>query len=162
MFYTTLNKIREHGPCQSGWEKLLKHLRKHKADDEPLSFKVILESNGLNDAIWALRTIDAPEVRLFAVRCVRQVQHLIEDAQSLRALDTAERYAVGEATEEELDAARAAARDAVWDAGWAAGWEAARAAAWTAAWAAAWAAAQDAAREEQKRDFKNIFCTEDA
>ena len=32
---TTLNKIREHSPCESGWRKLLAHLGKTKSDDEP-------------------------------------------------------------------------------------------------------------------------------
>ena len=115
MFYTTLNKIREHSPCREGWEKLLTSLGKTKADDEPLSFKSILDSNGLDDAIWALRSIDAPEVRLFAVRCVRQIQHLISDERSLNALDVSEMYAVGNATDEELAAAREAAWEAAWD-----------------------------------------------
>lgn len=142
MFYTTLNKIREHSPCREGWEKLLTSLGKTKADDEPLSFKTILDSNGLDDAIWALRSIDAPEVRIFAVRCVRQIQHLLTDERSLAALDVAEAYTVGQATEEELSAA----------------WEAARAAARDAAWAAAREAAWDA----QKEDFIAIFCSDDA
>ena len=94
MFYTTLNKIREHFPCVRGWETLLTSLGKTKADDEPLSFKAILDSNGIDDAIWALRSIDAPEVRLFAVRCVRQIQHLLTDGRSLHALDVSEAYAV--------------------------------------------------------------------
>lgn len=162
MFYTTLKKIREQRPCQSGWEKLLKHLGKHKADDEPLSFKTILDSNGLDDAIWALRTLDAPEVRLFAVRCVRQVQHLIKDEHPLKALDIAEKYAIGEATEEELSAAG----DAAWAAAGAAAWAAARAAAWAAAWAAAGdaagAAAGAATWAAQRSDFITIFCSEDA
>ena len=66
MFYTTLNEIREYGPSTQDWQRLLKYLGKMKADDEPLSFKTILDSNGLDTAIWALRTIKAPEVRLFA------------------------------------------------------------------------------------------------
>ena len=134
MFYTTLNKIREHLPCVRGWETLLTSLGKTKADDEPLSFKAILDSNGIDDAIWALRSIDAPEVRLFAVRCVRQIQHLLADERSLHALDVSEAYAVGEVTEEELFAAEAAAE------------------------AAAWAAAEAA----QRKDFIAIFCSDDA
>ena len=55
MITTTLNKIREHSPCADGWSKLLKHLNKTEADDEPLPFAVILESNGLDDALWAMR-----------------------------------------------------------------------------------------------------------
>jgi hypothetical protein len=184
MFYTTLNKIREHSPCCEGWGRLLTYLGKTKADDEPLSFKSILDSNGLDDAIWALRSIDAPEVRLFAVRCVRQIQHLISDERSLNALDVSEMYAVGNATSEEISAA--------WDAAWAASWdaaldaaraavreaaqaealdaarEAARAEARDAALAASWDDALDAAREAweaardaQQRDFIAIFCSED-
>jgi len=104
---TTLNKIRAHGPCAEGWEKLLKHLRKTKSDDEPLSLLTILDSNGLDDALWCFRAIDGrdKEIRLYAVWCARQVQHLMRDPRSRAALDVAERYANGEATAEELDAA---------------------------------------------------------
>ena len=170
MFYTTLNKIREHSPCRSGWKTLLTSLGKTEADDEPLSFKAILESNGFDDALWALRSIDAPEVRLFAVRCARQIQHLITDERSLYALDVAEAYAVGEATEEEFSTAEAAAGDAwvaagdAWaaaGAAWAAAgdaWAAARA----AAGAAAGAAARAAARAAQREDFLAIFCSDEA
>ena len=154
MFYTTLNKIREHSPCRDGWGTLLASLGKTRADDEPLSFKTILESNGLDDAIWALRSIDAPEVRLFAVRCVRQVQHLLTDERSLRALDVAEAYAVGEATEDELWDARYAAGSAAWAAVWSAAWD--------AAWDAAWSAGRAAGRAAQREDFIAIFCSEDA
>ena len=151
MFYTSLNKIREHSPCCEGWRRLLTYLGKTKADDEPLSFKSILDSNGLDDAIWALRSIDAPEVRLFAVRCVRQIQHLISDERSLNALDVSEMYAVGNATSEEISAARDASWAASWDtaldAALAAAWEAARDAERDAAFAASWDAALDAVRE---------------
>lgn len=150
MFYTTLNKIREHSPCCAGWEKLLTSLGKTKADDEPLSFKSILDSNGLDDAIWALKSIDVPEVRLFAVRCVRQIQHLLTDERSLHALDVSEAYAVGEATKEELSVAR----DAAWDAAWGAARD--------AALDAAWGAARAAARSVQQNDFIAIFCSDDA
>jgi len=36
MITTTLNEIKKHCPCEDGWKKLLKHLGKTKADDEPL------------------------------------------------------------------------------------------------------------------------------
>ena len=52
---TTLAEIRAHSPCQNGWAKLLAHLGKSKADDEPLELLAILESNGLDDALWCLR-----------------------------------------------------------------------------------------------------------
>jgi len=151
MITTTLNAIREQSPCADGWTKLLKHLGKTAADDEPLPFVTILDSNGLDDALWCTRA--APEHakiwRLYAVWCARQVQHLMTDPRSLAALDIAERHAHGLATDGELAAAEHAARAAAWatarDAARDAAWAAARAA-WAAAWVAAQAAARAAAR----------------
>lgn len=64
--------------------------------------------------------ITAQELRLFAVWSARRVQHLITDAHSLAALELAERHPHGQATDEELaaarSAARVAARSAVWEA----------------------------------------------
>ena len=121
---TTLNKIRACGPCRSGWEKLLRNLGKTRADDEPLAITTILDSNGLDDALWCLRAVDGHqrEMRLFAVDCARAVQHLMTDPRSVAALAVAERHANGDATNAELSAA------------WAAAWGAARDAAWDAAW----------------------------
>ena len=149
MITTTLNRIREHQPCVHGWTKLLKHLGKTKADDEPLPFSIILESNGIDDALWCCRAEPqhAKEWRLYAVWCARQVQHLMSDPRSVAALDVAERYANGKATADELAAARAAA----WAAE-AAAWAAARAAAWDAARAAA----RDAARAAQSKEFLRV------
>ena len=144
---TTLNQIRAKSPCQSGWIKLLAYLGKTKADDEPISIVTILDSNGLDDALWCLQAVKGRdrEIRLFGVWCARQVQHLMTDQRSIAALDVSERFANGNATQDELDAAR----DAAWDAAWAAARDAARdaaRAARAAAWAAARAAARDAAR----------------
>ena len=122
MKFTTLNKIRPHSPCAPGWEKLLTHLGKTLADDEPLSFAVILESNGLDDALWCCRC--APEYdkdwRLFSVWCARQVQHLISDPRILNAIDVAERFANVLASRAELAAAWTATKAAELDAAWAA------------------------------------------
>jgi hypothetical protein len=167
---TTLNRIREHSPCADGWQKLLRHLGKTKADDEPLALTTVLESNGVGDALWCLRACDGVdrEARLYAVWCVRQVQYLLTDPRSLAALDVAEKYALGEATDDELAAARAAAGAAAVDAAGAAArgasWAAARAAAWDAANTAAHAAASDAqaaawaaARAAQVAEFRRVF-----
>lgn len=127
---TTLNEIRAKSPCHEGWTTLLAHLGKTKADDDPLSIVTILDSNGLDDALWCLQAVKGREreIRLFGVWCARQVQHLMTDQRSLDALDVAERFANGEATEAERAAAGAAARDAAWVAAWDAAWTAARAA----------------------------------
>jgi hypothetical protein len=108
------------------------------------------------DKLWVVcrkDLIDAKTLRLFAVWCARQVEHLMTDERSKAVLVVAEKFAHGEATEVELTAARDAARDA-WAAAWAAARDAARDAAgdvarnaaW-AAWAAAWDAARTAARD---------------
>ncbi len=135
MIYTTLNRIREYSPCSGGWAKLLRHLGKTQSDDEPLAFSVILESNGLDDALWCLRAEPqhAKLRRLFAVRCARSVQHLMTDERSIAAIDVAERHANGLATDDELAAARATA------------------------WAAARAAAGDAAGDAMSQDIKAVF-----
>ncbi len=153
MYCTTLNRIREHRPCKSGWVKLLSHLGKTKADDELLPMVTILDINGLDDTLWCLRS--CPEFdrlhRHYAVWCARQVQHLMTDKRSITALDVAERYADGLATDYALAAAReaalAAAREAAREAAWAAAREAAGAAEWAAAREAALAAEWAAARE---------------
>ncbi len=107
MITTTLNAIRDHSPCESGWKKLLANLRKTKGDDEPLSLVSILDSNGLKDALWCLRAVEGHdrEIRLYAVWCARQVQHLMSDPRGIQAVDIAEKFANGEATKEELAAA---------------------------------------------------------
>ena len=118
MLTTTLNRIREHRPCKEGWEKLLKHLGKTQGDDEILPYTVILDSNGLDDALWCCRAEPqySREWRLFAVWCAEQVQPLMKDERSLDAIDVARKFAEGEATQEELNAAWDAVRDAAWNA----------------------------------------------
>ena len=150
---TTLNKIRECGSCRNGWEKLLRNLGKTKADDEPLALSAILESNGLDDALWCLQAVDGHdrEIRLFAVECARSVQHLMVDPRSIAAIDVAERFANGQATSEEMISARVDARVAAWDAAGDAVWDAARAAAWDSAREKqAWALALWCAEIEQR------------
>ena len=168
----TLNQIKAHSPCESGWKKLLAAQGKTKADDVPFPMANILDSNGLNDFLWAIRCL--PEHnnlwRKYAVWWARQVEHLMKDERSLNALDVAWRHSDGQATDEELDAAWAAsaaalsaAQAAAWDAAWAA-WAAARSAASAAAWDAAWAvwaaarsAASAAEEETQSKKLREIL-----
>jgi len=164
MIYTTLNRIRKYSPCPDGWRMLLTHLGKTEADDAPLAYSTILDSNGLDDALWCLRAEPqhASIWRMYAVRCARRVQHLLTDERHIQALDVAERHARGEATDSELTAARDAAGDAA--GAWAA-WAAAGAAAgdaWAAAGAAALDAALDAARTEQTADFRALLAAHHA
>ncbi|OMR16947.1 hypothetical protein AQ719_16015 [Burkholderia pseudomallei] len=185
-FTVTLAALREAGACYGGYNKLVRSIQGkafsmkdadreayiHLRHDAEIPLLDILKSNGLDDALWVLHCIlDADrDMRLFAVWCARQVEHLMEDQRSKDALNVAERFVNGEATDEERDAARNAAWDAARNAAWDAAWtarKAARDAAWGAAWGAArgavWAArcaagdaAGDAAEDAQKEMLKRM------
>lgn len=188
-FEVTLKDLRKAGACFDGYNKVVRRLQGREFSGEdtyresyisfrhesPIELKEILRTNGLDDALWALRCVKGVDrdARMFAIWCARQVQHLMEDQRSIDALDVAEKFADGESSDEELEAARgaafaaamdaafAAAMDATWaatrDAAWAATWAATRGvtkvAAMGAAWAAACAAAMEADREDQEKMF---------
>jgi hypothetical protein len=129
--------------------------------------------------IWIMMRLgqepDRKALRLFACWAVREtpitkgrkVWDLLTDERSRNAVIVAERFANGEATSDDLAAARAAAWDAAGAAAWdaaraaardaarAAARDAARAAAWDAAWAAAWAFQADHFRTIFPNPFKN-------
>lgn len=138
-FMTTLNAIRKCDPCTEGWRKLINTLGKTRAYDEPLSLLTILNSNGLDDALWCARAFKSHDrdFRLFSVWAARQVQHLMTDPRSLNALDVAEQFANG------------LCDDAAWAAAGAAAGAAARAAAGDAAW--------DAAGDAQEKRLRQMI-----
>lgn len=170
---TTLSRIRDARPCKDGWEKLLAHLGKTAADDEPLDLLTVLDSNGLDDALWVL-SYAMPEDRLarhFQAWCAEQFLPIFEAAcpgdmrvrdqiAMLRndAASDEDRVAASDATRvaalATAWAARDAARVAARDAAWAATRVAALVTAWVAsdaAWAASDAGAASDAQEEQLR-----------
>lgn len=166
MLHTTFKLLRENDAYAKGYRKLAESLggvRRYGAST-PIPLLRVLESNGLDDALWSLRAVLPEEesdrdriARLFACRCVREtpltdgrkVWDLLTDGRSLAAVAVAEKYTVGEATTEELaaawEAAWEAAREAAREAAMEAARVAARVAAREAAWAAAWEAAMEAA-----------------
>ena len=97
--------------------------------------KIAAESMRL---LYCLGETTEANLRLFACDVAQDALSLVEspDPRSLAAIKVARRFAVGNATRTELDAARDAARVAAWDA--------AGDAAWDAAWDAAGVAAGDA------------------
>lgn len=121
MLTTTLKDIRAKSPCTDGWEKLLKHLDKTgaeaKDDETPLSVLTVLESNGMDDALWVLdNCVNSRICVLFACDCAESALHIFEkerpnDARPREAIKTARNP---NSTEEEMAAARDAARDAAW------------------------------------------------
>ena len=148
MITTSLSAICAASPCRSGIRKLLAHLGTTmdvaRIDEAPLPVLVVLESNGLDDALWVLdRATVGTEFlrRLLAADYAERVHHLFAaerpgDDRPMNAIRTARDP---NATAEQLAAARDAAGDAAGDAAWAAARD--------AAWAAAGAAARDAARD---------------
>ena len=103
------------------------------------SMKEVWEKAKPEWLIWVATrpsVLTGKELRLFAVFCARQVQHLMTDPRSIEATNVAEKYTQGKASDDDLSTAYAAARAA--DA-------AARAAADAAARAANADAAADAA-----------------
>jgi len=150
---TTLNAIKKHSPCESGWKKLLASLGKTKADDAPLELTHILQSNGLDDALWCLRALPEQyhkQIRLYACDVAEHVLPIFEklfpeDKRVRSCIEAARGFANGTVSEEQLYAARAAAWDSALAAAGDSAWDAAWAAAWDSAWAAAEAAAEDAA-----------------
>ena len=130
---TTLAAIRAASPCESGWKKLLAALGKTKADNEPLDLLTVLNSNGLDDALWVMSFAmpDDRLVRHFRAWCAEQVLHIFEAVRpdDRRVRDQIEMLRRDDATKAERDAAdaaaRASARDAARDAAEVA-WDAAR------------------------------------
>ena len=109
---TTLAAIRAASPCEEGWRKLLGVLGKTSADDEPLDLLTVLDSNGLDDALWVL-SYAMPDDRLarhFQAWCAEQVLHLFE---AERPDDARVRDQIAMLRNDEADdAARKAARKA--------------------------------------------------
>ena len=127
---TTLAAIRAALPCESGWKKLLAALGKTKADSEPLDLLTVLNSNGLDDALWVMSFAmpDDRLVRHFQAWCAEQVLHIFEAVRpdDRRVRDQIEMLRRDDATKAERDAARDAADAAAWasardaaDAAWA-------------------------------------------
>ena len=169
MIHTTFRKLHEAGACTERYRFLAKALGgiKTYGKDTPITLLQILDINGLDDALWALRACDDAEKfnRLLACDYAEHVLRIFEtrypdDYRPREAIAVSRRYARGEATDAELSAAWYAADSAAEAAGYAAWYAAgyaagaaardaavaARDAARDAAWAAAWYAARDAAR----------------
>ena len=146
MITTTLRKIRQHDPCKEGWRTLLTFLGKTGVDDEPLPLTTILQSNGLDDALWCLRTLEGhdKEITRFALSCAQEVKHLMTDQRSLDALDALERHLEIPLSRGELDKVLIRARAAAARASGAVAGAASGAAAWAAALAVEAAADEDA------------------
>jgi len=144
----TLQQIKDNDPCPEGWDLVLAANGGPEADyNKEFLVSSILESNSLNDTLWVLRCLPEHDLlwRKYAWFCASEVKHLSDDPRVEECLDVVNRYCAGEASDEELWAAR----DAAWDAAWAA--------AGAAAGDAAWYAARSAVTENQTNKLRQIL-----
>ena len=170
--WTTLNEILTHGPCGqepdddgklSGFLLLKKNLGEDYGDNTPITLTQILEFNGVEDAIWALRCgMDERFARHLACDFAEHVLPICEalypgDNRPRNAIEVSRRFADGNATAEELTAtwSAGAAAQSAWGAARAAA-GAARSATWSAG-AAARAAAGESEREWQAQRLRERY-----
>ena len=129
MLHTTLGLLRQAHACVDRYKVLLNHLGRKYGDDTTISLMRILEENGFEDALWALKSVVSGEEeqrdrvsRRIACRFKREtplldgrfVWDFLLDPRSQKVIEVAERYADGDGTDEELSAAGAAVEAAAW------------------------------------------------
>ena len=117
---TSLAAICAASPCPEGIRKLLRHVGKTmteaRADTSELPVLTVLESNGLDDALWVMDNAVGNKriCRLFAADCAERAHHLFaavlpDDDRPMNAILVARDP---NATDEQRAAAGAAARAA--------------------------------------------------
>ncbi len=113
--------IRKLDPCYDPAEVVKDENEELPVKEWVAKYKNLVKSK--SDIIWLLCNklyMSERDMRLFAVWCAREALKLIDnpDPRSITACDIAERYANGEATFEELDAAMAIAAAAAASTAW--------------------------------------------
>ena len=123
---TTLGEIWSHNPCgkekgsNQGWDKLTTYLGTSDLDTQ-VSFEQILKSNGILNAVWALRVLDYRDQCLFIADVSESVLHMVEarfpgDTQTRKYIDGIRRWHSSEINDRELESLKHnAARDLTYD-----------------------------------------------
>ena len=153
MIYTTLQLCKDNDACEEGYKKLLKGVGLNYPKDKPISLLKVLETNDLDDALWALQEASIGDNKIFSMKfgvwCARQSYKYWEseypnDNRVLECIEATAGFIEGDVGQGELSAAWSAAESAARSAAWSAA-ESARSAARSAR-SAAWCAARSAAR----------------
>jgi hypothetical protein len=114
MYKTISNEIiRKFHPCYDPSEVIKDENEELPIKDWAQKYRDVVPAN---DIIWLLlrkEFLSEKDLRLFSVWCAREALKLIEnpDERIVEACNVAEKYANGEATQEELHTAHAAAHD---------------------------------------------------
>ena len=159
---TTFKELHGWGACKPGYRKLAKGLGGIRSFGRttPIQVSKVLDICGIDDCFWvieraALNEDYERELRLLACDYAERVLSIFEseypgDHRPRRAIETARRYATGDASKEELASASASATAAAEAA------EAAKAAA-KAAKAATWAAGSADERTAQTQMLRDVL-----
>ena len=137
MLHTTLEILRRNHACASGYKNLIASLPADHAHDAPITLAHIIESNGIEDALWALRATVEPTGRNvaqeIAIRAAERAQavfekHRPDDSRVRECIAATRAYMRGEISRHDLLMKRAYADAAAADAAYAAAYAAANAA----------------------------------
>lgn len=76
MHTTTLHHIMEHSPCAEGFTKLRDSLPPIIVWKAPITFEHILNSNGIHDALWAIRVLGNvnEQAEAFILECLDEIE----------------------------------------------------------------------------------------
>lgn len=111
MLHTTLTLLRRNNACAPGYKTLISSLPKGHGDDAPIALLHILESNGIKDAIWALRaTVEKTGKDMaaeLAIRAAERAQITFDkqypaDSRVRECNEATRAYARGDITRDEL------------------------------------------------------------
>ena len=134
----TIAELKKIKACPEGLVLLRKNLPYKVKLSTPIPAWEAAQAVPLQEALWVLDNHPGLlfQRRIFSVWCARSVLKYTDDWRVVNCVNVAERYAYGQATENQLkmvaEEAVRAAKEAVRAAAWAAAW------AVEAAWAAAW------------------------
>lgn len=124
MLHTTLKLCKVNKACTDGYRTLKKSLPKDHKKTDLIPLTHVIESNGLEDALWALRaTVEDSDylARAFAIWCARECLQYWEkeypdDDRVKNCIDIAEQYNNGQANDDDLQAAEYTASSAAYSA----------------------------------------------
>lgn len=112
---TSLKLLRSRNACAHRYNALVEALGPNWPDTKRIPLALILEKNGLDDALWALRAVPKKQIRraeqigyLLACDCAEHILGIWEDFRPIdnrlrKALGVMRKFLTGTATIEELD-----------------------------------------------------------
>jgi hypothetical protein len=120
IFKTTLKQLRKEKACISDYNKLVCSLSGKTYDekketyirykhDAPINLLTILESNDVQDCLWSLRAVNHPEIEKIARHIACDCADIVANDELKDIIAVSRKFADGNATNNELSAARSAA-----------------------------------------------------